>query len=57
MKALRKLAPKLQTTVAWLETGAADPGDELAELVLRHKDELPEEAIVLAHQILRGQDE
>jgi transcriptional regulator with XRE-family HTH domain len=58
IKALRKIAPKLQTTVAWLETGKADPGEELAELVLRHKeDRLPEEAIVLAHQILGRQDE
>jgi transcriptional regulator with XRE-family HTH domain len=53
VKALRKLAPKLQTTVACLETGEADPADELAELVRRHKGErLPEAALALARQIL-----
>jgi transcriptional regulator with XRE-family HTH domain len=58
MKALRKIAPKLQTTVAWLETGKADPGDELAELVLQHKGEfLPEAALALAQQILGAPDE
>jgi hypothetical protein len=35
VKALRKLAPKLQTTVSWLETGRQDPA-ELAVLVLEH---------------------
>ncbi len=55
MKALRKLAPKLQTTVAWLETGKADPADELAALVLEHKGKpLPRAAVALALQILRS---
>jgi transcriptional regulator with XRE-family HTH domain len=58
MKALRKIAPKLQTTVAWLETGKTDPRDELAELVLQHKGErLPETALALAQQILGARDE
>ena len=34
VKVLRKLAPKLGVSVAWLETGEADPAEELARLVL-----------------------
>lgn len=53
MKALRKLAPKLQTTVAWLESGEDDPADELAGLVLQHRGQpLPPAASVLARRIL-----
>ena len=36
LKVLRKLAPKLETTTHWLETGAPDPADELAALVLEY---------------------
>jgi transcriptional regulator with XRE-family HTH domain len=34
VKVLRKLAPKLGVSVAWLETGEADPAEELARIVL-----------------------
>ncbi len=34
VKALRKLAPKLEVTVEWLETGKEDRSVELARLVL-----------------------
>ena len=34
VKVLRKLAPKLGVSVAWLETGEDDPAEELARLVL-----------------------
>jgi transcriptional regulator with XRE-family HTH domain len=34
VKVLRKLAPKLGVSVAWLETGESDPAEELAQLVL-----------------------
>jgi transcriptional regulator with XRE-family HTH domain len=37
LKTLRKLAPKLETTAHWLETGATDPADELAALVLEDR--------------------
>jgi len=36
MKALRKLAPKLGVSVAWLETGEQSPAEQLARLVLDH---------------------
>jgi transcriptional regulator with XRE-family HTH domain len=53
VKALRKLAPKLQTTVAWLETGQEDPADQLARLVLEHPSQpLPPAASRLARQVL-----
>jgi transcriptional regulator with XRE-family HTH domain len=34
IKVLRKLAPKLGVSVAWLETGKDDPAEELAKIVL-----------------------
>jgi transcriptional regulator with XRE-family HTH domain len=34
VKALRKLAPKLEVSVEWLETGKESPSAELARLVL-----------------------
>jgi len=53
VKALRKLAPKLQTTVNWLETGREDPAHELAQLVLdRQGKPLPAEATRLARTVL-----
>lgn len=53
VKALRKLAPKLETTVAWLETGENDPADELAALVLERRGQpLPPSAGILARRIL-----
>ena len=54
VKALRKLAPKLQTTVSWLETGKPDPGHELAVLVLEHDGKpLPAAARRLAQAVLK----
>jgi transcriptional regulator with XRE-family HTH domain len=54
LKALRKLAPKLETTAHWLETGAPDPADELAALVLEYKPRpLPRRATQLARKALR----
>ena len=52
VRALRKLAPKLLTTVHWLETGEPDPGLRLAELVLAHRARLPAEMLALARQLL-----
>jgi transcriptional regulator with XRE-family HTH domain len=52
VRALRKLAPLLQTTVHWLETGEPDPGEALAEIVLAHEDALPAQASKIARQIL-----
>jgi transcriptional regulator with XRE-family HTH domain len=54
VKALRKLAPKLQTSVSWLETGREDPGRELAALVLEHEGKpLPAAAKRLARGVLK----
>ena len=54
VKALRKLAPKLNTSVAWLETGTPDPADELAALVLEYEGApLPPSASLLARRVLR----
>ena len=51
--ALRKLAPKLQVSVHWLETGEDDPAEQLAQLVLDHQGRpLPRRAAVLAHAVL-----
>jgi transcriptional regulator with XRE-family HTH domain len=51
--ALRKLAPKLQVSVHWLETGEPDPAEQLAQLVLDHHGrELPRRAITLARAVL-----
>jgi transcriptional regulator with XRE-family HTH domain len=55
VKALRKLAPKLQTTVNWLETGREDPAHELAVLVREYKGRaLPAGAQRLARAVLEG---
>jgi transcriptional regulator with XRE-family HTH domain len=51
--ALRKLAPKLGVTVHWLETGEADPAEQLAQLVLDHRGQkLPARAQSLARVVL-----
>ena len=53
VKALRKIAPKLDVSVHWLETGEDDPAVELARLVLEHSSEpLPQEASALAERVL-----
>jgi transcriptional regulator with XRE-family HTH domain len=52
-KALRKLAPKLQVSVHWLETGQTDPAEQLARLVLKHQGRsLPVHATTLARAVL-----
>ena len=52
-KALRALAPLLQCSVHWLETGIEDPAEALARLVLEHHGRpLPKRAATLARQIL-----
>jgi transcriptional regulator with XRE-family HTH domain len=51
--ALRKLADRLDVSVHWLETGQPDPAEQLALLVLNHRDKtLPERAQTLAHAVL-----
>jgi transcriptional regulator with XRE-family HTH domain len=53
VKVLRKLAPMLDVSVHWLETGKDDPVDELARLVLAHRGQpLPSRATALARSIL-----
>lgn len=53
VRALRQLAPRLGVSVAWLETGAQDPGYELAQLVLDHKGSPPpRQALALARRIV-----
>ena len=55
VKALRKLAPKLGVSVHWLETGAEDPAERLARLVLESAGgPLPDEAYELA-RVLAGE--
>ena len=55
VKALRKLAPKLDVTVHWLESGEADPAEELARLVLDYRGRpLPTTATQLARKLLNG---
>jgi transcriptional regulator with XRE-family HTH domain len=55
VKTLRKIAPTLKTTVAWLETGMPDPAEELAEIVFQYRgNPLPRTATVLAKRILGG---
>jgi transcriptional regulator with XRE-family HTH domain len=55
LKALRKLAPRLETTAHWLETGAPDPAAELAALVLEYgRRRLPRRATQLACKVLGG---
>lgn len=53
VRALRKLAVKLDTTVSWLEFGEDDAARQLAELVLEHRDGLPRRALTLARRVLR----
>ena len=52
VKALRKLAPRLEVSVAWLETGEEDSAVALAQLVLEHEDTLPDFGIILARRVL-----
>jgi transcriptional regulator with XRE-family HTH domain len=53
VKALRKLAAKLDVSVAWLETGKEDPAEQLARLVLEHEGKtLPPSASSLARRVL-----
>jgi len=54
IKALRKLAPKLDVSVHWLETGKPDPAEDLARVILDHRGpSLPAHARTLAREILR----
>jgi transcriptional regulator with XRE-family HTH domain len=54
IKALRKLATKLDVSVHWLETGEQDPAEQLAQLVLEHQRRpLPRRAITLARAVLQ----
>lgn len=54
VRALRKLASKLNVFAQWLETGEPDPDEELALLVLGHKDKpLPPRALKLARRLLK----
>jgi transcriptional regulator with XRE-family HTH domain len=53
IKVLRKLAPKLDVSVSWLETGKDDPAAELARLVLASSgDSLDPRAYALARRVL-----
>ncbi|MGD0167960.1 MAG: helix-turn-helix domain-containing protein [Gaiellaceae bacterium] len=53
MKVLRKLAPRLAVSVHWLETGAEDPAEQLARLVLEYERRpLPGSAAALAQAVL-----
>ena len=53
VKVLRRLAPKLGVSVAWLETGEDDPAEELARLVLASNGgELDARASELARRVL-----
>jgi transcriptional regulator with XRE-family HTH domain len=53
VKVLRKLAPKLGVSVAWLETGSEDPAAELARLVLAcNGGPLDPRASTLARRVL-----
>jgi transcriptional regulator with XRE-family HTH domain len=55
VKALRKLAPKLGVSVAWLETGEQSPAEQLARLVLDHDGQLlPARARRLARRVLQA---
>jgi transcriptional regulator with XRE-family HTH domain len=56
MKALRKLAPKLGVSVAWLETGEQSPAEQLARLVLDQAGQpLPAPAVKLAQRVLEAE--
>jgi hypothetical protein len=53
IKVLRKLAPKLGVSVAWLETGMDDPAEELARLVIAcNGGPLDPRACALAERVL-----
>ena len=53
IRALRKIAPRLGVSVHWLETGKADPAEQLASIVLEHRGRpLPRSAIPLARNVL-----
>jgi transcriptional regulator with XRE-family HTH domain len=53
VKALRKLAPKLEVSVHWLETGREDPAEQLARMVRDgHGQPISDEALALAKEIL-----
>jgi transcriptional regulator with XRE-family HTH domain len=53
VRALRKLAPTLGVSVAWLETGVEDPGYELAQMVLEHAGSPPRgKALALARRVV-----
>lgn len=55
VRAIRKLAIRLGVSAHWLETGRDDPAEELAQLVLAHKDgPVPARATKLAQSILRS---
>lgn len=54
VRALRKLAVKLDVSAHWLETGEEDPAEELARNVLDHRvGPLPARARMLARKVLR----
>ena len=53
VRALRKLAIKLDVSLHWLETGRPDPAEQLAQLVLDHRGQpLPRQATRLARAVL-----
>ena len=55
IRALRKLAPKLDVSAHWLETGETDPAEELAQIVLEHRGRpLPRAAVPLARKVLNA---
>lgn len=55
VKALRKLAPKLGVSVAWLETGEEDPAEALARAVLESDGQpIQPEVAELARRVLRS---
>jgi transcriptional regulator with XRE-family HTH domain len=54
VKMLRKLAARLDVSVHWLETGEADPAEQLAQLVLEEDGRgLGDQAMQLARRILQ----
>lgn len=55
VKVLRKIAPKLGVSVAWLETGNEDPAELLARLVIEYEGSPPQRvALELARAALGG---
>lgn len=53
VKAIRKLAARLECSPHWLETGEPDPAEHLARLVLEHKNRpLPKKASRLAAKLV-----